>query len=214
MIERLRAVHPVFSHWYDRETCLDSSVASFEHVLTRIEAGVYRDQEGNPTPDLGYIWHGRNTSNDGWGPRYLSAMASAGGDQRSFFNSLSLQTDPFHVAAPDIVACETIRGALLVIAESFEADEAIAYPASLIDHWPDVAADAPRLRLAWISYVAPKFTHLVVPPATAIVERRPDGGLLMAATKETFQVDDPAHLAVARDILAGASAFRTTSAGR
>ena len=33
-----------------------------------------------------------------------------------------------------------------------------------------------------------------------MVERRPNGGLLMAATDATFDVDNPAHMAVARDI--------------
>jgi Immunity protein 52 len=43
---------------------------------------------------------------------------------------------------------------------------------------------------------------LITPPAAAIVERQPDGGLLMAATDEPFDTSNPAHLAVANDILA------------
>jgi hypothetical protein len=39
-----------------------------------------------------------------------------------------------------------------------------------------------------------------MPPKTAIVEYRPNGGLLMAATDETFITANPRHLAVAHDI--------------
>ncbi|MEJ0091955.1 MAG: hypothetical protein WDN46_00480 [Methylocella sp.] len=46
----------------------------------------------------------------------------------------------------------------------------------------------------------------IAPPASAIVER-PRGALLMAATEETFSIDNPAHLAAAGDILAALAPF-------
>lgn len=75
-----------------------------------------------------------------------------------------------------------------------------AYPAELMNYWR--RSVAPHYRLGWISYVGPRFAPLITPPATAIVERQSDGGLLMAATDETFVTSNPAHLAVANDILA------------
>jgi hypothetical protein len=54
--------------------------------------------------------------------------------------------------------------------------------------------------LEWVTYLAPRFAPLVTPPASAIVEYLPDGGLLMIATEERFSIDNPAHIAVARDI--------------
>jgi hypothetical protein len=59
----------------------------------------------------------------------------------------------------------------------------------------------------WISYIGPRYAHLVTPPQSAVVERRPDGGLLMAATDETFVTANPAHLAAARDIEAAVAPF-------
>ena len=61
--------------------------------------------------------------------------------------------------------------------------------------------------LAWMSYVAPRFAPLITPPPSVIVERTAEGGLLMAATAETFRVDEPAHLAAARDILKALAPF-------
>ncbi|MFZ3328524.1 MAG: Imm52 family immunity protein [Methylocella sp.] len=40
------------------------------------------------------------------------------------------------------------------------------------------------------------------PPAPVIVERLANGGLLMSATTETFDVENPAHMAAAHEIAA------------
>ena len=50
-----------------------------------------------------------------------------------------------------------------------------------------------------MTYLAAPFAAKIAPPHSAICEQV-DGGLLMTATEETFQVDNPAHVAVARDI--------------
>ena len=56
-------------------------------------------------------------------------------------------------------------------------------------------------------YVSPRFAPLITPPPSAINERTAQGGLLMSATEETFRVDNPAHLAVAHDILQALAPF-------
>ena len=45
------------------------------------------------------------------------------------------------------------------------------------------------------------------PPPAAIVEHQPNGGLLMAATDETFDAGNPSHMAAARAIEAAAAPF-------
>ncbi|HYA79629.1 MAG TPA: hypothetical protein VED87_01705, partial [Methylocystis sp.] len=42
----------------------------------------------------------------------------------------------------------------------------------------------------------------IAPPTTALVERLPGGGLLMTAATETFDVNNPNHMAVADDMAA------------
>jgi len=54
--------------------------------------------------------------------------------------------------------------------------------------------------MAWMSYLSARFAPLVVPPRSAIVEHPQGGGLLMIATEERFDVANPAHLGVAREI--------------
>ena len=92
------------------------------------------------------------------------------------------------------------------MAETFDVTQVFVYTRTLSDLWGRPGRKGRQIPLAWISYVAPRFAHLVTPPPRALVERRPDGGLLMA-TDETFRTDDPAHLAVARDIEAALAPF-------
>jgi hypothetical protein len=53
-----------------------------------------------------------------------------------------------------------------------------------------------------MQYLSPPLARLVTPPATSVNDYLPNGGLLMSATNETFRVDNPSHMAVARDIAA------------
>ena len=106
---------------------------------------------------------------------------------------------------PHLVGFGVFQQVVLALAEVFEATQAYACPADLRDLWPKGRTD--DLSLAWISYVAPRFTRLVTPPPSVVVEHHPDGGLLMAATTDTFSAANPAHLAAARAIHAALAPF-------
>ncbi len=56
-------------------------------------------------------------------------------------------------------------------------------------------------------YVSPRFAPLIAPPPWAIVERTERGALLMAATDETFEIDNPDHIAAAQTLLAALAPF-------
>jgi hypothetical protein len=101
---------------------------------------------------------------------------------------------------PSLITYRIFKGALLALAETFEPEVGLAYPTKVIDLWPNAREWNHWLKLAWITYVAPHLAPLITPPSSAIVERRPDGGLLMAATDEPSLTSNPAHLAVAREI--------------
>jgi hypothetical protein len=61
---------------------------------------------------------------------------------------------------------------------------------------------------AWMIYLAADRARGVVPPRDAIVERTPDGGLLMMATEGAFDLDNPQHVAAALAIQAAVEPFR------
>ena len=71
----------------------------------------------------------------------------------------------------------------------------------------DVWDPARHLRIAWMSTVVLRFAPLITPPPSAVAEHTAQGGLLMSAPRETFRVDNPAHLAAAHDILNALAPF-------
>jgi hypothetical protein len=198
LIDRLQAIDPLFAHWYSWTE--DTPIVRFDPRIVPLAqkmADTVFIEDGTPEPRYGYRTIARNTADLNWGPRYLSATMHAGNSIGA--NWLNMGTDYGFAPDPDVITYPIFKGAVLAFAETFEATRACAYPDTLMDLWPS-GRSWPTLCLSWISYVAPRFVHLITPPPTAIVERRPDGGLLMAATDETFSTANPAHLAVARDI--------------
>ena len=82
----------------------------------------------------------------------------------------------------------------------FEVENAQAYPGSLREFRPRPPSKNLYFPISWLSYVGSRQACLITPPMAGLVERRPDGGLLMAATDELFDVNNPAHMTAARAI--------------
>ena len=188
MVRRLQAIDPHLSRWYKG---VDGR--GVEVVLDM--ASIERDIAAGIT-DNGYIF-GVKSDQRGRGDRMVELNMSAGS---TFINTVSMGTDDHSVTDPSICTYRIFKPALLALADGFDAERAFAYPTTLSALWQRPANPNPAFHLAWISYVAPRVAHLVTPPATAIVEHRADGSLVMAATDAIFDVDNPAHMSVARDI--------------
>lgn len=205
----LQTLDPAFSRWYGLKkgryvvTPLDLTPAP---VADWIADGVAKARDGTHQPFYGYRCSAFNFFENKWTPRGFKFSLGAGSDIASRQNTSILSTADGLVPDPSLVTFEIFRTALLALAESFEATVAFAHPDAFIKLRQ--RGERPRrLPLAWLSYLAPRFAPMITPPAGAIVERRPDGGLLMAATDATFRVDDPAHMAVAHDIAAAVAPF-------
>jgi hypothetical protein len=203
-VDRLKLIHPAYDNWI---FSLDRKPKKFDALRADLPAAiatrVVRADDGEPTPIYGYWASVINDMKDG--PHSLSLRVKAGAHAPSEYFSNSAQIKTGYDVAPDpsIIAYPAFKAALLALVESFDATYCSAYPARLLN----LSDKSRHLLLAWMSYVSPRFAPLISPPPSAIVERTAQGGLLMAATEETFQVDNPAHLAVARDILKALAPF-------
>lgn len=209
LIARFQTIDPIFAHWYVWPD-IRHPLPFYTDVATLIEkiaADVATSDTGKPLPGLGCQFFTRNNMASKRGPRSFQIDMFAGRSVDYPLNRISLHTD--YGAAPDsdLITYRIFRSALFALAETFEATIGLACSSSLADLWPQDWEPRQGLPLAWISYIAPRFASLITPPASAVVERRPDGGLLMAATDETFDTANPKHLAVARDIEAAAAPF-------
>lgn len=186
-VRQLRALDPALADWYRG--------VDGRGVPAPLEAGTVEAAIAADAADTGYRF---NVKSDiaGRGPRVFDFNMNAGD---SWFNCVTFGTEFFSEPDPALLRYDLFKPALLAIAEAFAVQRAYAYPRALSELWPPPGAPS-GFPIAWISYVGWRAAPLVTPPPTALVERRPDGGLLMAATVETFDVANPAHMAGARDI--------------
>ena len=197
LIDRLTPLHPVFGDWI--WVGMDGIPTSFElrrnDLAQAVAENVARDDWGEAEPRQGYFAGVVNT--DTTTPRSVSVGASAAHQYGGYnANRAHIQTGWRVEPEPSIVTYAVFKPALLALAEIYEVDWCSAYPDDIMDLWPRKQL----YRMPWMCYIKPAWAPLITPPKTAIVEHRPNGGLFMAATNETFIRANPAHLSVARDI--------------
>ncbi len=155
-----------------------------------------RHEDGDPNPILGYSFSVLNSRLTN--PKSLRIGVHAGSwrNYSVWSNTAQIETAFRMEPDPTIVTYQTFKTVLIEFAEAFEMTFCIATPDALKKFW----SEGPHFHFGWMNYVAPRFAPLITPPPSAIVEYRPNGGLLMSATNETFITANPQHLAVAREI--------------
>ncbi len=192
-------------HYELRETEHESGIYPLEVLRPRMAEAVNRNM-GNagrdgPDPDP---WHGywlmSQTEQTAPGSRVslggsAGARPSGGLGVTAFTNDVHFEVGP--QADPSLATYPLWRAVLLLLAETWEASWAEASPGDINAAW---SGGGGYFKCAWMSYVSPHFAPLVAPPAGIIAEHRPNGGLFMAATADTFRTADPGHLAAARAI--------------
>ena len=192
----LQAIDPVFSEWFIGK---EGRGFPLSLNLRTLEAEISGEaREDGLALDV-------KTQQCGSGSRNFNFDIRGGSSV--FFNCAVLHTDFGREPDPRVINYSLFLAALLKIAEAFEVERAYAYSVATFKFRAPSTSIHPAFPISWISYVAPRLTHLVIPPPTAIVEYRPNGGLLLAATREVFDVRNEHHMSVARDIAAGAKAL-------
>jgi len=198
LIDNLRFLHPAFDNWiwHGANKKPISFVAVRDDLAEKIDAAVMRHEDGDPNPILGYSFSVLNSLRTN--PKSLRVGVHAGSwrNYSVWANTAQIETAFRMEPDPTIVAYPTFKAALIEFVEALEMTFCIALPDDLMKVWPE----GPQFHFGWMNYVAPRFAPLIKPPQNAIVEYRPNGGLLMSATNETFITANPQHLAVAREI--------------
>lgn len=205
-IDALRPLNPLLDTWIwcnvPEARASDLATGSYplgqirSCIVPQIEANVSRAEEGAlPDPDYGYLLLAMTdrTSTEGTASLSVGAGSGLSGVAHAFKNHASFDIGP--EPDPSLTTYAVLRAALLVIAETWEATWAEASPDDIRPEW-----SGHPFRCAWMSYLSPRLAPRVTPPASAIVEYRPNGGLFLAATNETFATANPKHLVVAREI--------------
>jgi len=206
LLNCLKLIDPIFANWYlfTSETEVEPFDINPASLKKTIAQAVWYD-DGDPEWYHGYHYGAFNYNTFEPNARGFKVGFQANNllPGPYFLNHVVLETC-YGIAPEDsVVTFRLFRAALLAVVEGWEPTWCIAYPVTISDFWQKSA----HLRLAWLNYVSPRFAPLITPPPSAIYERTAQGGLLMSATAETFRVDNPAHLAVAQDILKALAPF-------
>jgi hypothetical protein len=201
MVEVLSAIDPIFGNWHiARGEVAPLAALSRGELINFIAQGVATADDGSLTPQNGYYFEAttwlKRTSNGLRIPVHAGNYAAG----KYLTNTAIVQTEPLNSENTSFINVAVMKRTMLALAATWGATWCSVYPWNLLNLMTKPEPHRPWFSLAWMTYISPRFAPMITPPRTAICERVPGGGLLMIATEERFSADNPAHLAVARDI--------------
>lgn len=203
MLEGLAKAHPAFSQWNKQANSRAAAnkpawamPPDLDELTMVFQKGrQYKDRPRTLWPEIGYrlsAWNGRD-------PPYGTSLSVTPGsyvESRSLPNTIDLSLDRASLDNADFISASVLKPALLSVANAWEPDYAVVVPWT---YWPQVFGDDgyPQLRSGWMTYLAPKYASRLRPPPAAIVESVSNGGILLLATEEQFDMKNSAHLTAA-----------------
>jgi hypothetical protein len=206
MFDALAKIDPMLNRWFcaDPDTGKPRLVSSLdvEGTARWIARGQNLSEiERKPMLEFGYRFVAMTELS--WGPCRLVIDGKLGGYTTGnvLANYVCLSTPPLDPENEAVINFRVLKSVLLALASIWNPTWCRADPTDLLQLMSagDPGHHRPRFNGGWMTYLSAPFAAKITPPPSAKCEQV-DGGLLMAATDETFRVDNPAHVAVARDI--------------
>jgi hypothetical protein len=211
LIDRLSVIHPLLRSWWlcefedDYGEATTTPFASIRSILpTVVERN--RSIAGGAGERWiagvdGYLLIFDNDCVSQHSGRDFFVSISAGGAYSN--NTVTLTTSLWKPADPALLSFDVTSAVTLAACESFGAMFATVFQGAS-DKRPKLPG---RCMPGSMTYIGPAGAALVTPPPGVFAERRPDGGLLMAATRERFDPDNPDHIAGVRAIHAACAPY-------
>ncbi len=202
MFERLAAIHPVFAHWKQQGETEDEAQLPLcampprsDELAKIFEENISRDDEDEAWPELGYSLSAWNELDEYRGT-FFNAKTGAFNADLAEPNNIFFQLGDPRPENRDFLNADVLGKALIAIAESWDADWGV------VEIWDDDRrsqdSEGHVLRpwAGWLTYLSPDCALEVSVPPGASSRRLRDGGLLIEVTREQFDADNPAHVAV------------------
>lgn len=201
MLTQLADLHPAFANWNRRGCRGWQRILPFcgmppnvEELAAILDEGRYLTlaPARQPILEMGYVAFAWNARQDMCGVA-LNVHAGAFATHVPHPNGIELDFQLPEPGNADLLALETLKSVLRIIAASWQPD--IAHIGSL-----RMAAEmaAYRYRADWITYLAPKLAARLSQADAAMIERQADGSLILTAGDGALDADNPAHLAQVR----------------
>jgi hypothetical protein len=194
LIDGLRALDPAFSV----VECGPYGTRRFEDVrdifATVVDEGVMRLDDGTILRSWGYGF-GAVTRAPSHAKHFaVRVHAGAGRTGWAVPNDVVFMAYPGTPPDPACVSYAFMRDVMRVMVDVWEPDFCDVYPDALLP-----LIETAHLSPNWMVYLHPNLAGRIDRPVDLpVVEPTPDGGLVLAAVMETFDVENPAHMAAAR----------------
>ncbi|HYM32226.1 MAG TPA: Imm52 family immunity protein [Candidatus Cybelea sp.] len=209
MIDDLAALHPAFARWMNKAYTLEEAYSPFckmppvlDELTVKFEQNRHTyDDPRDPIRELGFslaAWNGLNRPQG----VSLSVQAAAFVVTRPYPNHASMQFAPRGSGNEDLIAAANMESAMRIMVAAWQPVWMGLSSAAYGRHLTDYKGPTKHPWAGWMTYLSESLAKKVTPPPSAIVERTPDGGMLLIATREPFDDEDPAHLAAADAIQA------------
>jgi hypothetical protein len=220
-IDALSRIDPVFSNWlisdYPNPSSGDPDTdglnikaipleAARRRIAEIVENHVVRGDAHEPDPDCGY--RAFATTSEISSPRGANVSVNAGGKYNGGTDfgfgrytwrppDLTIVTYPLYKAA--LLAINTVWRAPWACAQAFRCGT-ISVPG--VEILPGLVATRidSVARVPWIAYLSAEHATGITLTRDILTERTPDGGLLMSATTDRLDPDNPEHVRRARII--------------
>jgi hypothetical protein len=212
-LDAIVPLHPAFHDWEfirrsrDPDQMEEDNYREFlwplDHARLRMTEVVDKwaikvDDFGQPEPKDGYSILACNLFAP---PPQVVSLSVRGGGLMSWTGAMrkaTFATNMIHEADPTIVSCPVFKSVLTAIVSCWEVEFAQVYSSDLAKLWEPIL---PLCNLSWMVYLSASLVQKITRPVDVLVERLADGGLIMIAAEETFDVANPDHVARARSIL-------------
>ncbi len=203
MIDAFKPIDPVLAPWlYGRKSSLESHRNNFAQ---EIEETVGRDDFDEVELNSGYWFGVRSPDGPALNRRFSINCHVGKSFGNEYANQVVFKESTSVQPAPEMHSRRIFHSALLAIVEAWD-------PATVEANCGWLAQrrtyDA-HFRSAWMRYLRPALARQAKPPASAIVEYLPNGGILLSATEQTFDADNPQHVAAAEQIAAALESLRS-----
>ncbi len=212
-LDALASINPLFQNWW----LLDLLPAAWEmnaekpeedlfpleearaRMTEIVERGVSKTKFREPDPTGGYSIVAFNSILSTRQSVVLQAHGGGGVHPWAGRRNARFKTSDYENPDPAIIAYPAFKAVLTTIAKIWNVKYAQVFSADLAAHWNK--PDRRYFELSWITYLAAPIAEQITPPTGALVEKTDDGGLLLIAAEETFDVANPRHMAAAQCIV-------------
>jgi hypothetical protein len=218
-----RSVHPAFAQWFhkgynptewNRPLC--STPPKIEELAALYDEGRHYTDVGHELmAELGYSVYAWNGRYDDYACSFRNE-AGGWGQVRYFPNNLSLKPRARTMANADFVNAAVLGATLRAIVTAWDADWGRVYDWYYTNPImrPERREDIPPFWSGWIVYLSARFAERISVPRGIIADEIPGHGLMLFATKDVFDLDNPAHMAAAFSIQEALAPIQHLAANR